>query len=52
MKEGERILFSVGLELALGLTSWDEIVQKMEDFNNKYFNNMEDTNECCHCNNK
>lgn len=39
MKEGERILFSIGLELFLGLTSWDDIVEKCKDFNKKCFNN-------------
>ena len=39
MKEGERILFSIGLELFLRLTSWDDIVEKCKYFNKKCFNN-------------
>ena len=41
MKEGERILFSIGLELFLRLTSWDDIVEKCKYFNKKCFNNKQ-----------
>lgn len=37
MKEGERILFSIGLEIGLGLKTFEDIIKSCEKFNEVNF---------------
>lgn len=50
-KERKEIIKILGLELFLGITTWDEIVKGGEDFNKEYFkvkqkDNKDDENVC------
>lgn len=47
MSEGETILFIMGLELKLGLTTWDEIIRRCEEYNRDCLDKYK-TNECPH----
>ena len=50
-KERKEIIKILGLELFLGITTWDEIVKVGEDFNKEYFkykqkDHKDDDNVC------